>query len=356
MTCKINSRKWLVLVTGLFLFMSQACRKKNEPALVLHYAEGNTMNTTYHIKWLNGPSDSEIKLQVDSMLILFNKSLSTYDSTSVISAYNHNTLPDSFWTTASQPEAQLREWFLKVCYRSADIFHLSQGAFDPAAAPLFRAWGFAEDTLARVPAQRFIDSCKSFANMSNVKFTDGIPIKNDPRISLNFNAIAGGYAVDVVAALLEENNIDNYMVEIGGEVRCMGKNAEGHPWVIGINVPDEKASAQDVQVYLSISNKSLNTSGNYRHFFVENGVRYSHTIDPRNGYPARNEILSASVLAPDCMTADALATACMVLGRKQCMDLIGSDSTVEVLLLYTGKNGKISSEMSAGMREIVVKP
>lgn len=346
--------KWPAILVGHFLFLIilNGCReqKKDAPSVQI---EGKAMGTTYHIKWLGEGDGMAMKHKIDSVLLNFNGALSTYDTASLISRFNRNEL--LFSELLESKDSRVIDqfgYFKKVCYRSFDIFAASGGAFDPGAAPYFSAWGFAENKVSKIPSAQYIDSCRSFASFGNLFLLNGLPAKKDLRLTLNYNAIAPGFGVDVIADLLEDEGITDYMIEIGGEVRCKGKNPGQRYWTIGINVPKENAGAEDAQAYLSVINRGLATSGNYRNFYVENGVKYAHTIDPRTGFPAKNDLLSATILAPDCMTADAWATACMVLGKDKCLDLIQKDSTLDAFLLYN-KDGKISSAFTPGVEKLL---
>lgn len=351
-----NKLKWSAIVAGHFLFMAwlQGCKRQVKEAPSV-FIEGEAMGTTYHIKWLGEGNGSYLKQSIDSLLLVFNGALSTYDTGSLISRFNRNEL--DFVELQKSTDPVLKDqlgFFNKVCYRSFDIFAASNGAFDPGAAPLFTAWGFAENKVNKIPTAAFVDSCRDFATYGKLNLVNGIPVKQDKRLSVNYNAIAKGYGVDVVSDFLEDAGISDYMVEIGGEVRCKGKNALNQAWTIGVNVPKEEASTEEAQAFLSLQNRSIATSGNYRNFYIEKGVKYSHTIDPRSGFPARNELLSATILAPDCMTADAWATACMVLGKDKCLDLIAKDSTLDAFLLFN-KDGKISSAYTPGAEKLLKK-
>lgn len=346
--------KWSAVLAGHFLLIAAmtGCQPK-EQAAPSGSIEGAAMGTTYHIKWLGNQEQVAVQKSIDSLLTIFNGALSTYDSSSLISRFNRNTI--DFTALNGRNDAVILDqikFFNKVCYRSFDIFVASGGAFDPGAAPLFTAWGFAENKVSRIPSAAFIDSCREFASYKFLNLVDGVPRKQDLRLSVNYNAIAKGYGVDLVAEYLEENGIGDYMVEIGGEVRCKGKNPQSETWIIGVNVPKENASTEEAQAFIELGNRSMATSGNYRNYYVENGVKYAHTIDPRTGFPARNELLSATILAPDCMTADAWATACMVLGKDKCLELITKDSTLDAFLLYN-KNGKISSAYTPGAEKVL---
>lgn len=350
--------KWSALTVGhfLLLLLVVSCNKNNKQSTAQVF-KGDAMGTQYNIKIVaEGINHNLMALAIDSILNAFNGAVSTYDTTSIISRFNKNTINlAEFKKTANLLQLSQFNQFLKVCYRSFDVYAASGGAFDPGAGPIFSAWGFAEQDIYKVPTQQYLDSCLTFAKYSQLELINGIPNKKDKRLALNFNAIAKGYGVDIIADFLEDEGIENYMVEIGGEVRCKGKNPSHENWTIGINVPSSTSKPDDAQALLHVNNRSLATSGNYRQFFEEGGKKYAHTIDPRTGYPAKNELLSASIFANDCMTADAYATACMVLGKDKCLDLINKDSTLDAFLLYADKDGKVATEFTKSVAHLIAK-
>jgi thiamine biosynthesis lipoprotein len=211
-----------------------------------------------------------------------------------------------------------------------EIFELAQtvnketnGAFDIHVAPLVNAWGFGfkHDQL---PTPQQVDSL--------LKIRD----------QMDFSAIAKGYGCDVVARLLRSHGIENFMVEIGGEVVLSGYNDKGQPWHIGVNKPVENPEDGDLQTVLSITDCAIATSGNYRNFYYKDGQRYAHTIDPRTGYPVQHSLLSATVVAADCATADAYATSFMVLGLDSAQAVLNSHPELKAYLIYSDESGQMS--------------
>ena len=186
-----------------------------------------------------------------------------------------------------------------------------------------------------------------------VKLVDGRVVKEDPRIMLSCSAVAKGYSVDVVARLLEKKGIQNYMVDIGGEIVAKGKNSRNGLWRIGINKPidDSLSVNQEIQTILELSDAGLATSGNYRNFYYKDGKKYAHTIDPRTGYPVQHNILSATVIAEDCMTADALATAFMVMGLKEASAFANAHPAIDAYFIYSDENGKFQTFFTDGMKK-----
>ncbi len=342
-----NKFKRSAILAGLFFCLLGIWSCSSEQRGDVCFIEGNTMGSKYHLKIVGNGNPHQIKPAVDSLLLLFNQAFSTYDTNSLLSLFNRNQY--NFGGQDTRYSEDQRRWVLHVIYRSFDVFTASGGAFDPGAGSIFSAWGFSDHKPKKVPSVAYIDSCLQFGSMKYLELVNGIPVKKDARLTLNFNAIAPGYAADLVAELLEGMGFEHFMVEISGEVHTKGKNQNHEPWNIGINVPDPKSASDDVQQMLTLSDMSLATSGNYRNFFVENGQTYAHTVDPRTGYPAKNQLLSATIVTRNCISADAWATACMVLGKEKCMDLVRKDTSLKVFLLFS-KDGKIESEYSPNLK------
>lgn len=281
--------------------------------------EGMVFGTTYHLIYQSKEDlHSEIKLKYNE----FDLSLSTYNKESVISKVNKNV------------PVEADAYFLKLFNAAKKISAHTHGAFDMTVAPLVNAWGFGFTNKDSISTE-LIDSLRQYIGMDKV-WLEGKQVKKaNEAVMLDASAIAKGYAVDVIADFLEAKGIDNYMVEIGGEIRMRGKNHKGVAWRVGIDKPidDPKVLKRDLQAIISIDNGALATSGNYRNFYYENGRKYAHTIDPATGYPVQHELLSASVIAKDCMTADAYATAFMVMGLEKSKALVESTSGLEAYFI-----------------------
>ena len=235
-----------------------------------------------------------------------------------------------------------------------EISRETKGAFDITVAPLANAWGFGFKK-GTFPDSLMIDSLLQITSYDKVKLVDGKVIKDDPRMMLSCSAVAKGYSVDVIAHFLDSKGIKNYIVDIGGEVVVKGKNAQGGLWRIGINKPiDDSLSRQkDLQTILEITNAGLATSGNYRNYYYKDGKKYAHTIDPRTGYPVQHSILSSTVIAKDCMTADALATAFMVMGLEEAEKFCKADPNIDAYFIYSGKDGKFETYFTEGMKKYI---
>lgn len=333
--CKITSK--IVALFFLSLLIS-GCAKKLEYKTI----DGFTQGTTYHIVYSTDSPDS-LNGIVDKVLADIDNSLSVYNDSSIISRINRgeDIQPDSL--------------FIVVFNRSAEIYNLSKGAFDISGAPMFDVWGFGFKNKEKV-TQKDIDSIKQFVGMDKVKIENGKVVKADPRLSLNANAIAQGYTSDVIAREFDKLGIMNYMIEVGGEIFCKGVNPKGVEWSVGIDKPIEGnvIPGEDLQEILSLSGKGLATSGNYRKFYEEDGKKYAHTIDPRTGYPVTHSLLSATVVAADAMTADALATYFMVVGLEEAKAYLAANTDVDAYLVYS-EGEKFQVYKTSGIKTIKLK-
>ena len=324
------------------LLMLAACTTESENAL--QKLEGPTMGTTYHIVYA-GESIADLQVGIDSVLTAVNASLSTYIPTSTISLINQSTL-------GAPMDEPMRVNFLK----SAEVWLKSKGAFDPTVGPLVNAWGFGFQKMADNVDSSLVDSLKQFVGWEKLRIS-GDSLLKQPGVVVDFSAIAKGYGVDRVALYLESRGIGNYIVEIGGEVRAAGEKTKGFQWIAGIEKPidDQTGTQRALQLSLPLKNRSMATSGNYRNFYELDGKKYAHTIHPKTGYPALSNLLSASVVADDCMTADAFATACMVLGFDAAKELIEREESLEAVLIYSDEQGKLQQYISPGLQKLVIE-
>jgi thiamine biosynthesis lipoprotein len=233
---------------------------------------------------------------------------------------------------------------------------LSGGALDITVGPIVRAWGFGSEPIAKHDSA-YIDSLLQYVGMEKVKLVGKKIKKQLPGISLDINAVAQGYSVDVLSNFLEKKGIRNYLIEIGGEIRCKGTNEENNLWRVGIDRPSNGniIPGQQIQAVVELNNKSMTTAGNYRNFFVENGVKYGHTIDPKTGYPARNNLLSATVVASDAATADAWDTAFMVLGLQKSLEILKTLKGIEVYFIYSNEKGDYEIYCSEGLKKMIAE-
>lgn len=324
-----------VILAILLVFPS--CRKTRS---VYDSFTGFIQGTTYSIVYENRgkPDPVTMKRNTEKILHDFDMSLSLYKDSSILSKINRNepVVPDSF--------------FVEVFNLSTHISAITGGAFDVTVGPLVKAWGFGPDSHKNFSESKR-DSLLKLVGMEKVSLINGQLVKSDPNISLDFNAIAQGFSVDVICRYFDKLKIKSYLVEIGGEVRVKGDKA-GTPWRIGIDKPEDNnmLPGNELEAIIRIKDKSLATSGNYRKFYVENGVKYSHTIDPKTGYPAKNQLLSATILADDCATADGIATACMVMGKENSIDFINKNK-LDGYLIYSDDSGKFKTWISENLKK-----
>jgi thiamine biosynthesis lipoprotein len=271
-------------------------------------------------------------------------SLSLYVDSSILSKVNRN------------EEVILDTYFTEAFRKSVEITKLTDGAFDITVGPLVKAWGFGPDEHKNMSETKR-DSLLKLIGMDKVKIISGKVVKADPRINLDFNAIAQGYSVDVISKYFDGLGIESYLIEIGGEVRVKGDKG-GVLWRIGIDKPidNNMLPGNDLQAVISLKDRSLATSGNYRKFYIENGIKYSHTIDPRTGYPANNQLLSATIIADECATADGIATACMVMGKDRTIEFLGSHPEFEAFLVYSDDKGNFKTWMSENLKQFISEP
>lgn len=323
-----------ILIFSLLLFLGSC----SPESISYHKYEGPIFGTSFHITYAyrerSSLDDQILKLMQD-----FNRSLSTYDPKSVISRINTN-----------DPQVRADAYFTRCFEAAVKVSVATDGAFDLTVAPLVNVWGFGFTKRDSVYPQ-LIDSLLKFTGYQKVRLEDSRLIKQYPQTMLDASAIAKGLGVDVVAEFLEEKGVTDYLVEIGGELRCRGKNPKGELWRVGVDKPIENMLDHELEAILRLSNTSMATSGNYRQFYEKDGVKYSHTIDPKSGYPVRHSLLSATVLAPDCMTADAYATAFMVMGLEKTKELVLADSQLEAFLIYSNDAGEWLTWVSPGMED-----
>lgn len=310
-----------------------------------HVVEGLTMGTTYQIAYIY-PKYIITRNTVDSLLRTFNQSLSTYIDSSLISQINRTHVADSFF--------EIDRYFYGVFKLSREVYEATGGAFDPSVMPLVHFWGFGSE-VASAPDTSKLDSLHQLVGLHlfSAREENGTYYlkKTHPYAQLDFNAVAQGYACDVVAALLESKNINDYMIEIGGEVLCKGLNRRNQWWQIGIEKPENTPTAfRELQAVVQLKNAALATSGNYRKYREWGGKRYGHSINPLTGYPEVNMTLSVSVITSSCGRADAYATAFMVLGHEQAYKLAENMNDLEAYFVFTDADGQVNTMYTSGLK------
>lgn len=303
---------------------------------------GAAQGTSYNITYLAG-QQSNYREAFDSIFKEIDLSLSTYVPASIISRINRN-----------DPAVTVDNYFSAVFNKSIEVSEKTNGVFDVTVAPIVNAYGFGFTKKEKVN-KILIDSLLRYIGYKKVRLEGKKLVKEIPQVMLDFNALAQGYTVDVLALFLESKDISNYLVEVGGELRAKGKNIDDSSWTVGIEQPNETISdGVSLKAIIQIKDQSLATSGNYKKYYVEDGKKYTHIINPFTGYPAKNNLLSATVIAGNCMTADAYATAFMVMGLERSKQFLSehADLNLEVFFIYD-ENGASKTYTSKEFEENV---
>lgn len=319
--------KTRLFAIAVLLVLLCGCHRNRLP--VKHF-EGQTFGTTYSITCVANPDDKRPvpHAQIDSLLSELSHTFSIFDTNSIIYRWNKGEY------------VELNEDFLYVLRLSKTVSAATDGAFDCTVQPLVQLWGFGKDGVRHTVGEDTLAAVREFVGFQLVDLQGDSILRKDPRVQLNFNAVAKGYAVDRVADWLAANGYADCLVEIGGEVAARG-NKNGKPWKVGIQVPTQTADgARESFESLPLPDRrAVATSGNYRNYFEEGGVRYTHILDPRTGQPERTNLLSVTVVAPDCATADAYATAFMVLGHERSAQIVKQHPELEAWFIVADGDG-----------------
>ena len=303
---------------------------------------GITQGTFYQITY-QSPGGVDYKNEINRLLYDFSASLSTYIQTSLISRINQN-----------DTTAVIDDYFRTVFNKAAEVSRASDGVFDITIAPIVNLWGFGFTGDQPDMNPQKIDSLLQYVGMDKVRIAGDKVIKDFPGVMLNMNAIAKGYSADVIADFLKSKGSRNYMINIGGEIVARGVNKDGVVWRIQVDKPTDGAIyGQERQAIVFLNNRALATSGDYRRFHEIDGVKYAHTINPKTGYPASQNLLSVTIVADDCMTADAWATACMASGLEKSIQLLQQNPQLEALLIYSDENGNYKTYATKGLEAAV---
>jgi thiamine biosynthesis lipoprotein len=327
----------LIAILGL-----AACSQEPESSLKTYL--GNVQGTTFNIRYI---SEDNINLdrKVDSVFKAIDASMSTYLPTSTISK----------WNKGNQP-MKIDEGFLDVLLASFELAKATNGLFDPTVGPLVQAWGFGKKSPDEMDSMLVKKILADVGYEKVLLFGDTTIGKINPNIQLDFNAIAQGYTVDQLAVLLSKNGIRNFMIEVGGELICRGINPDGKVWRIGIDKPSPQIQEERFQAIIQLSNKALATSGNYRKFRTDpkTGIKYSHTINPKTGYPVNHQLLSVSVVGPNCMMADAYATSFMVMGLKSALEMLKTLKGWDAYFVFINAEGEWETYATNGFEKYIL--
>ena len=325
----------ILLIVGTVLIIRQ------QRAMPYQTNSGMVFGTVYNITY---ECDSDLHQAIKAELQKVDNSLSPFNDHSIITAINQN------------QDVKPDEMFLTVFNKAMEISCETDGAFDITVAPLVNAWGFGFKNGTQ-PDRHQVDSLRRLIGYEKVTLADGRVVKQMPDIMLDCSAIAKGFGSDVVAHFLRQQGVKNFMVEIGGEIVTSGVNPQRLPWKIGVSKPtdDTLSVKSEIQSVLNVTDLAMATSGNYRNFYYKGGKKYAHTIDPKTGYPVQHSLLSATVLAKDCATADAYATSFMVLGIEGAKKVLEHHPELMVYFIYSDDKGQNAVWCSPSLKDKIVE-
>ena len=326
----------VLLIIGTIFIIRQ------QQSVPYQHNTGLVFGTSYRLK---NKCDSDLVKDIEQELKKVDNSLSPFNEKSIITAVNNN------------KDVELNEMFLSVFKKAMEISENTGGAFDITVAPLVNAWGFGFKS-GSDPGKAQIDSLLNIVGYKKVTLEAGKVVKQDPRIMLDCSAIAKGFGTDVIANYLRSRGVKNFMVEIGGEIVTSGINEERLPWKIGVTKPSDDPlsdKGSELMTILNVTDKAMATSGNYRNFYYKGGKKYAHTIDPKTGCPVQHSLLSATVIADDCATADAYATSFMVMGFEKARKFLEKHTELMVYFIYSDEKGNNAVWFSPSLKDKIVE-
>ena len=341
----MNKKLFWQIPLLLFLIIGTIYIARQERNMPFQHNEGRIFGTIYHLTY---QCDKDLQKEIEAELMKVDYSLSMFNDSSVISNINKGN-----GVIENTAEGKM---FTDVFQLALEVSHETNGAFDITVAPLVNAWGFGFKH-EQMPTKEQVDSLRQLIGYQHVTLNGNTVTMHKPGMMLDFSAIAKGFGVDVVSDMLEQHGIKNFMVEIGGEITTRGINPERVPWKIGVNKPNEDAlnESHELQTIINVTDKSMATSGNYRNFYVKDGKKYAHTIDPKTGYPVQHTLLSATVLADRCAKADAYATSFMVLGMDGAKKILERHKELMAYLIFTDRKGNLTVWYSPSLKDKIVK-
>ncbi len=315
-----------------------SCGQQPKKMMMQGLAQGSYYAITYYDE-----QGRNFQRDIDSIFHAIDMSVNLWVDSSVISKVNRN------------EEVVLDQIFIDNFNIAQQAAQLSDGYFDPTISPIVAAWGFSYKHGDSITPQ-LIDSLKLLVDYRKVRIEEGKVVKENPAMTLDFNAVAQGYTSDMIAAFLDSRGIKNYLVDTGGEIMAKGGKPNGQTWIVGIEKPAESMnSEQVVQTRLALRDKGLVTSGSTRKYVERDGKRYSHCINPHTGYPVEHQVLSVTVLAETSVWADALASICMVMGMEQSLPLIEGMDDVEAYYIFVNEKGELETFATEGFRKLIVE-
>ena len=326
--------KRLAILFGIIALLT-SCNQQPKKIMLQGEAQGSYYAITYYDE-----QERNFQHEIDSIFHAVDVSVNLWVDTSVISKVNRN------------EDVTLDSIFIDNFNIAQEAARLSDGYFDPTISPIVAAWGFSYKHGDSITPQ-LIDSLKQLVDYRKVRIENGMVVKENPAMTLDFNAIAQGYTSDLIASFLGSRGIKNYLVDTGGEIMARGTKPNGQPWIVGIEKPaDNWDSEQVVHTRIALRDKGLVTSGSTRKYVERNGKRYSHCIDPNTGYPVEHQVLSVTVMANNSVWADALASICMVMGMEKSLPLIESMDDVEAYYIYVNENNELETFATEGFSVI----
>lgn len=326
----------VLLIVGTVLIIRQ------QQSVPYQTNSGLIFGTSYNLKY---QCDSNLVKGIEEELKRVDNSLSTFNEKSIITAVNQN------------KEVVLNDMFLSVYKKAMEVSENTDGAFDITVAPLVNAWGFGFKNGIN-PEKAQVDSLLQIVGYKKVELKGDRVVKQDPRIMLDCSAIAKGFGVDVIANYLRNLGVKNFMIEIGGEIVTSGINEQRLPWKIGVTKPTDDPlgdAGGELMTVMNVTDKAMATSGNYRNFYYKGGKKYAHTIDPKTGYPVQHSLLSATVIARDCATADAYATSFMVMGLEKAKKFLEQHTELMAYFIYNDEKGKNAVWFSPSLKDKIVE-
>lgn len=326
----------VLLIVGTVLIIRQ------QQSVPYQTNSGLIFGTSYNLKY---QCDSNLVKGIEEELKRVDNSLSTFNEKSIITAVNQN------------KEVVLNDMFLSVYKKAMEVSENTDGAFDITVAPLVNAWGFGFKNGIN-PKKAQVDSLLQIVGYKKVELKGDRVVKQDPRIMLDCSAIAKGFGVDVIANYLRNLGVKNFMIEIGGEIVTSGINEQRLPWKIGVTKPTDDPlgdAGGELMTVMNVTDKAMATSGNYRNFYYKGGKKYAHTIDPKTGYPVQHSLLSATVIARDCATADAYATSFMVMGLEKAKKFLEQHTELMAYFIYSDEKGKNAVWFSPSLKDKIVE-
>jgi FAD:protein FMN transferase len=333
---------WLFLL--MTITSAKAFLHNDLPSLQTFVLSGSAQGTTYEIKYRAGNSVlSEAELK--ALFSRVDQSLSLYNPESQISVFNR-----------SEKEITCDQYLLPVIHKSLEVCRQSNGAFDITVKPLVDLWGFGANGKKTIPSKADIRKVLSNTGCNKVFLTGSKLIKESKSVQIDCNGIAQGYTVDLLSELIESKGVNHYMIELGGEIRVLGLNDKELPWSVGIESSEINVMGNHpVSLIVRLEKGAVTTSGSYRNSFGKGGKKYSHIINPATGYSISNGMVSATVIAPDAITADALDNVCMVLGPEASIRFLKQYANVEAYLVFEMADGRLADTLTGGFNKYLVR-